>query len=175
MTTFISVGNAHQSFKRLLSGVLDNFDILPQPIIVQCGHTYIEDDRCVFSDFFSLDEFNRLIKTSKLLILHGGGGSIIKAVQSGKCPVVMPRRKKYNEMINDHQFATALELSKMDLIELALEVVDLRNAIQRVIRYRQVKKLNAQNTYAIEIIKETIKYYDNYFRKQRGGKKSRVQ
>jgi UDP-N-acetylglucosamine transferase subunit ALG13 len=111
-----------------------------------------------------------MIKNSSLLILQAGGGSIIKAIQSGKRPVVMPRRKKYNEHTNDHQFAWALELSKMDLIELALEASDLKEAIQRALKYESVQKNTAQNKYAIEVIKKTIKHYDDYFRKK--GKKN---
>lgn len=159
MTTFISIGNARQSFERLLNGVLENIDLLPQPVIVQCGHTLFSDTRCVFSSFFCLEQFNRYIQDAKLLILHAGAGSIIKALRAGKQPVVMPRRKKYNEHINDHQLTWALELSKMELIELALEVSDLRNAIQRALKHGIVRKNTAQNNDAIEVIKKTIKHY----------------
>lgn len=163
MTTFISVGNAHQSFERFLNSVLDNIDILPRPVIVQYGHTLFNDTRCVSSSFFSIEQYNRCIQDAKLLILHAGAGSVIKALRAGKRPIVVPRRKKYGEIINDHQLYFATEMDKMKKIELVLKISDLRKAIQNARNYIPDGNDTTRNDIAIKIIKDTLLNYETLF------------
>jgi UDP-N-acetylglucosamine transferase subunit ALG13 len=167
MTTFISIGNAHQPFERLLNGVVDNMDILPGPVIVQCGHTLFKDTRCVYSSFFSLEQYNRFIEDAKLLILHAGAGSVIKALRAGKRPIVVPRRKRYREHVNDHQLDLAVMLSRMDKIELVLETSDLKRAIQDVLKYYTDGKKVIRNDYALKVIEDTLAKFEASYTRSR--------
>lgn len=40
---------------------------------------------------------------ARIVITHGGPSSFIMPLQIGKIPVVVPRQKKFNEHVNDHQ------------------------------------------------------------------------
>jgi UDP-N-acetylglucosamine transferase subunit ALG13 len=167
MTTFVSIGNAHQSFERLLNGVIENIDILPCPVTVQCGHTLFEDTRCVYSSFFSLEQYNRFIEDAEILILHAGAGSIIKALRAGKRPIVVPRRKRYNEHVNDHQLDLAVTLSRMDKIELVLETSDLKRAIRDVLKYNTDRNKVIRNNYALKAIDDTLTKFETIFTRSR--------
>lgn len=167
MTTFISIGNAHQSFERLLNGVLAVFDLLPRPVIVQCGRSIFHDRRCFYSPFFRLDQYNRFIQDAELLILHAGAGSVIKALRAGKRPIVVPRRKKYREIINDHQFNFAIAMNKMDKIELVLETPDLQQAIQNVLNFNFTGKKYSQHNYAIKVIEDTLLNFEKIFTQEK--------
>jgi len=50
------------------------------------------------------------------VITHAGIGSIISALQTGKRPVVIPRRAQFREHVDDHQTLIADELAKRNLV-----------------------------------------------------------
>jgi UDP-N-acetylglucosamine transferase subunit ALG13 len=109
LSTFVSVGNAVQSFDRLIKAVIDVYVQLPQPVIIQYGNSIVREknENCNWMDFMSMSEFEQNVKAADLLILHGGAGSLIHAIKAGKVPVVVPRRKSLNEHIDDHQIEFA--------------------------------------------------------------------
>lgn len=56
------------------------------------------------------------IAESDAVVTHAGIGSIISALQAGKRPVVIPRRAKFKEHVDDHQTLIADELAQRDLV-----------------------------------------------------------
>ncbi len=129
MTTFVSVGNALQPFSRLLNEVVRIRDQLPEPVIIQYGNTPFDDKSYRSKAFFHTNEYLELIKLSKILIIHGGAGSILHALEFGKFPVVVPRLKKYGEHINDHQLEFGRQLKIHGRIELIESIDKLEESI----------------------------------------------
>ncbi len=130
---FVTVGNATQRFARLLqavdelsgSGFFDS-----QKVFVQTGHNAdIRLRHCEQQAFLALDEFERHMQDADIIICHGGCGTLLYAARLGKTPVVMPRRKKYNEHVNDHQLQLVNELASQDRVVPAYEPADLACAI----------------------------------------------
>ncbi len=113
MSSFVSVGNALQPFARLLDGVAACAHLLPQPVLVQHGHTPFAAPGCTAEPFLPMAGFEAAVAAADLVILHAGAGSVIHAIAAGKRPVVMPRRQHLGEHIDDHQleFARALAAS----------------------------------------------------------------
>ena len=114
--TFISLGNSHQPFGRLLENIEEFIHELPGPILIQRGHTKFASKEAEIIAFMDMNAFERAINSHSLIILHGGAGSIIQAVSQKKVPVVMARRKIFNEHIDDHQVEFVAKLSSKDLI-----------------------------------------------------------
>lgn len=114
--TFISLGNSHQSFERLLKKVEEFIDELPKPILIQRGHTEFSSKKAEIIRFMDMSAFESAINSHSLIILHGGAGSIIQAVSQQKVPVVMARRRISNEHIDDHQIEFVAKLSSQELI-----------------------------------------------------------
>ena len=113
MSTFVSVGNSTQAFRRLLDAVQQIASRLPQPVFVQYGASDGFDCRtCDSAPYISMIEFERRVNDASLLIMHAGAGSVLHAVRSGKVPVVMPRSSALGEIVDEHQqeFAEALGL-----------------------------------------------------------------
>ena len=54
-------------------------------------------------DFISYDEMQKLIDKADIVITHGGTGSILMPLKSGKKVIAIPRLKKYMEHVDDHQ------------------------------------------------------------------------
>ena len=79
--------------------------------------------------FVRMDEFERLIQQSSLLIMHAGAGSVIHAVRAERVPIVMPRRAADGEHIDDHQLEFATALASTGHALLARDTAELRRAV----------------------------------------------
>jgi len=113
---FITLGTQKQSFKRLLDEIesckiLDN-----EEIVAQIGYTKFVSEKIKTIDFLETDEFNKYIQNSEFVITHGGVGSIFDALLKDKKVIAMPRLKKYNEHIDDHQIEICDKLASLGYI-----------------------------------------------------------
>ena len=139
MSTFVSIGNAHQPFGRLLEAVRRAAERLPQPLVVQHGYTPFDDPVCTRVPFLSMEEFIRCVRDADLLIMHAGAGSVIHAVGAGKIPVIMPRRAAYGEHVNDHQVEFAQALMATGKVIVVENPDDLERAAEEAMtRQRQL-------------------------------------
>lgn len=111
MSTFVSVGTSHNPFRRLLDAVGDIAHLLPQPVIVQHGHTPFSHPGCQSIAFLGGTEFEQAITAAELVIVQAGGGGVLHALRSHKLPVIVPRRAEHKEIIDDHQVPWAQALA----------------------------------------------------------------
>lgn len=129
---FVTVGNATQGFRRLLDAVdmLAGKGVFNDQVIIQAGNN---KDFCALNcaqeDFFSAAQFAEMIRCAELVISHAGAGTLLHALQAGKVPIVMPRRKKYSEHVDDHQVELVRALTPGRRIVAAYEVGDLADAV----------------------------------------------
>lgn len=156
MSTFVSVGNATQPFARLLRAVRRLAPRLPQPVLVQHGSTPFSAHECHAIPFLAMSEFDRLVRESSLLIIHGGAGSVIHAVRAGKMPVVMPRRARDNEVVDDHQLGFALQLERLGRIVVAREEQDLERAVAEALERQANQSGNVQPPPMLRLVQARI-------------------
>lgn len=155
---FVTVGNATQVFRRLLDameslGATGHFQ--GEPIIIQSGH--ITDFRpmyCKAEAFFPPDEFVRLMREATVVVCHGGAGSLHHAFQAGKVPVVMPRRRKYGEHLDD-QYELVKALAREGRIIPAYEPRELPEAIA-LARQRKVSPVAAPSSRMRSLVTEVV-------------------
>jgi UDP-N-acetylglucosamine transferase subunit ALG13 len=164
MKTFVSVGNANQSFHRLIDAVIRIAPMLPQPVIIQHGHSPYQGNDCTPMKFLDMEDFSLHVKESELLIFHAGAGSVMHAIQAGKVPVVMPRRAKYGEHVNDHQWEFALALAEMGKVVVAEEPDKLAEAVRRALEQQQRGKKIASESSMVRLVDETLTAYARRFR-----------
>lgn len=129
---FVTVGTPTQGFPRLLE-VVDQlagggfFD--DEPVFMQTGSTRDFVPRhCNATAFVPRPQFEGLLMEARLIICHGGV-TLLEMIRLGKVPVVMPRRKKYGEHVNDHQLELVELLASEGRIVAAWEPRDLRGAV----------------------------------------------
>lgn len=60
-------------------------------------------------------EMAAAIRAADVVVAHAGTGIALMALENGKLPVLVPRRGRYDEHVDDHQLTIALELSLRDL------------------------------------------------------------
>lgn len=109
---FVTVGLHTQPFDRLIKqvDVMKGNGLIADEVIMQIGYATYEPKNCKWSRTYRYSEMEAFADTARILITHGGPSSFMLALQRGKIPIVVPRREKYNEHINDHQmeFARAM-------------------------------------------------------------------
>lgn len=138
---FVTVGNALQSFHRLLEAIdrlaAGGFFGERETVLIQSGNNAdFHSSHCEVRPFMSMDEFNEKMQSASLIICHGGCTQL-QAIWLGKVPVVMPRREKYGEHVNDHQVQLVEALAAQGKIVPAYEPADLPQAITRARRLNE--------------------------------------
>lgn len=117
---FVTVGTHEQQFDRLIKYIdfLKKDKIIGEDVIIQTGFCKYKPQYCRHKEFFSYNKMINLIKSARIVITHGGVSSFILALQWGKIPIVVPRRKEFSEHINDHQleFARFIKQKRNNII-----------------------------------------------------------
>jgi len=134
---FVTVGNANQAFERLLQTVerLAAEGLIADDVLVQAGNN--PDFRplhCKVVSFLPLAEFERCVSEARVVVSHAGAGTLIHVLRAGKAPVVMPRRRKYGEHVDDHQMEIVEVLAADGRVIPAYEPEDLLGAIAEAAR-----------------------------------------
>lgn len=106
---FVTVGTHEQPFNRLVKCVdnLKKNGIIAEDVIMQTGYSTYEPKYCNWQNLFSYQEMLKLVLEARIVITHGGPSSFIMPLQIGKTPIVVPRRHKFHEHVNDHQVSFA--------------------------------------------------------------------
>lgn len=103
-------------FDRMLNAIaaLD----ITEELVVQHGPSTIrpEHARCV--DYVSYGELISLVRRARVVVTHGGAGSILVALAEGRRPLVVPRLARYREAVDDHQLSFARRLREEGMITL---------------------------------------------------------
>lgn len=129
---FVTVGTHEQQFNRLIKEIddLKKNGYIEDNVFIQTGYSTYEPTCCEWKDFLSYPEMNEMMSRARIIITHGGPSSFMKPLQLGKVPIVVPRREKYHEHVNDHQleFATA-ERDRYKNIIVVKDEHDLKNVL----------------------------------------------
>lgn len=81
--------------------------LMRQPVFAQIGDGHYKPRHMEYVSMLNKPDFDRMVDQSTALISHAGIGSISQALEKGKPLLAMPRRKKFKEVVNDHQVDTA--------------------------------------------------------------------
>ena len=109
---FVTVGNARNPFRRLVEAADQAAARLPEKVVIQSGHTPYQALHAEQIPFVDLAQFEKLMSAARIVVSHGGSGTILMAVRMGKPTIVMPRRKHLGEHVNDHQLEITAELAR---------------------------------------------------------------
>tara|TARA_B100000989_G_scaffold43163_1_gene27489 strand:+ start:2800 stop:3234 length:435 start_codon:yes stop_codon:yes gene_type:complete len=137
---FISVGNNQQSFIRLFKKFEKIYNNLPKKkpkVICQIGFTDYSNKEFKIIRFFEKKLFNQLVKKSELFISHAGAGSVIDSINNKKIPVLLPREKKYNEHVDNHQIELYKQLLKIKFASSFTQIYKLKNKEIKITRLKK--------------------------------------
>ena len=102
---FVTVGTHEQQFNRLVKYIdgLKGANVIDEEVIIQTGYSTYEPKYCTWSKLLPYSDMVKYVDKARIVITHGGPSSFIMPLQNGKTPIVVPRQKKYDEHVNDHQ------------------------------------------------------------------------
>ena len=111
---FVTVGTHEQPFDRLLKWIdkMVKEGKIKESVIIQKGYTDYEPTHCESHKLIGYDDMQNYIEQARIVITHGGPASFIAPISIGKIPIVVPRKKEFNEHVNDHQVEFSKEVEK---------------------------------------------------------------
>ena len=155
----VLLGTQNNSFKRLLEAIQHNIDkkVITDEVIVQAGFTKFESKDMKILDLIDKEEFSKLQDEADLIITHGGVGSIISSLKKGKKVIVVPRLKKYDEHVNNHQLQIARRFEQEGYVKCAINLKNLEKVIKSMDKFIPMK-YESDESNVVNIIEN---YIDN--------------
>jgi beta-1,4-N-acetylglucosaminyltransferase len=104
---FATVGSTQIPFERFVRAL----GSLPgERLLVQHGPVDPPPGAARTNAFMQFPEMIESMEAADVVVCHAGAGSILCALRAGHTPVVVPRLKRYQETVDDHQveFSRAL-------------------------------------------------------------------
>lgn len=131
---FLTVGTQF-GFDRLVKavdGVIGSGEIVDVEVFAQIGGGEYEPVNMKFVRMLDKDEFDEKVCQADALIGHSGIGTIVMAMEKNKPLLVVPRRKKYGELVNEHQLGTARKFEELGHIVAAYDTDGLAVKIREL-------------------------------------------
>lgn len=155
----VLLGTQNNSFTRLLQAIQDNIDkkVITDKVIVQAGFTKFDSKDMKIFSMMSKKEFSKLQDEADLIITHAGVGSIISSLEKGKKVIVVPRLKRYNEHVNDHQIQIAKKFKQQGYVKYVINLKNLGKVIKSMENFTP-KEYKKSESNIISIIEN---YIDN--------------
>lgn len=123
---FVTVGTHEQPFNRLVECVdkLIEAGKINEEVFIQTGYSTYKPKYCKWSKFLPFQDMIDMVEKARIVITHGGPSSFIMPLQMGKIPIVVPRQKKYEEHINDHQLEFCEKVSDINNNIILIDDID---------------------------------------------------
>lgn len=159
---FVTIGTPAQGFPRLIRKMDEIAGRIDEPVIMQIGHERCRPRNAQYFDFVSdFTEIKQLNARARVVVCHGGIGSIMTALEQGTPVIAVPRRMKYGEENDDVQVETVDAFAKEGLIRAVDEVSRLEEALGQTIPRREAISSKDQ---LITCLKEYIEALDKAHR-----------
>lgn len=153
---FVTIGTQKQNFERLFNYINDINTT--EKIIIQKGKSkYKFNDNIVTYDFLPYDQMEKYFKEARVIITHGGAGTIFKALSMKKKIIVVPRLAKYKEHINDHQLEFSKYLKKKNYCFIIETKEEFEDALNKIDKHKFTKYKSNEKEFIKNIEKEIDK------------------
>lgn len=98
----VVTGTHEAPFDRLVH-MADAFaETSEEAVVIQYGHSSTPQ-HARGKPFFERDELEEFAEQARVIVTHGGPGSIFLALERGKVPIVVPRVPSLGEHVDNHQ------------------------------------------------------------------------
>jgi beta-1,4-N-acetylglucosaminyltransferase len=124
---FVTVGTGEQQFDRLLRCV-ESLSV-EEPVVIQYGSSRVQPDGASCVDFMPFSDLLTHMGKARVVITHAGVGSMMAALTARKRPIVVPRRRRFGEAVDDHQLELARRLAASELVTLVEDPRSLQRAL----------------------------------------------
>ncbi|MCD8019195.1 MAG: beta(1,3)galactosyltransferase EpsH [Clostridiales bacterium] len=156
---FITVGSQKFQFNRLLKTVdeLVANGTISDTVFAQIGYSNYVPQHYKYKRFLNQDEFSDMQRKAKIIITHGGTGSIMGAVKKGKKVIAVPRLVKYGEHVDNHQLQLVSQFTNSNLICSCENIEQLGDLVEKI----KIKQFNTYHSNTKKYLDEISDYIDN--------------
>ncbi|NHH93971.1 hypothetical protein GOICGAJE_02522 [Bacillus sp. MB95] len=128
---FVTVGTHEQQFDRLIQFVdgLKEKECIKDEIFYQTGYSNYIPKNGKSKSLIGYEEMVEYVKKSRVVITHGGPGSIMLPLSYGKIPIVVPRQKEFGEHVDNHQVLFSKRISAEGKVIPIYNITDLEEAL----------------------------------------------
>lgn len=111
---FVTVGTNEARFDRLVAAV--SSIVGDERVVVQYGSSGVRPAGAECVEFIPFDRLTELVREARVVVTHAGVGSILVSLANDKRPIVVPRRKRFGEAVDDHQVPLTARLAAAGLV-----------------------------------------------------------
>ncbi|MBI1318168.1 MAG: beta-1,4-galactosyltransferase [Candidatus Hydrogenedens sp.] len=122
---YVTLGTMFLGFDRLVRKMDAIAAATGERVIIQTGLSKVLPQHAEHFDFRPHDAVMDLNCEARLVVAHAGIGVTLDALRSGTPFILVPRLKRFNEHMNDHQLDLARAVEKRDWGKMVLEVDEL--------------------------------------------------
>lgn len=150
------MGMHPDGFERLVKQMDEVAGRIDEEVIMQIGGTKYTPRNAKYFGFATEQEMKELLSKARVVVGHGGVGTILDVLQEGKPLVVVPRLKEYGEVIDNHQLLLLRELDRDGRVTAVYDLEKLGEVLSkldtsRAVQTRDERLVNALKRY-IELI-----------------------
>jgi beta-1,4-N-acetylglucosaminyltransferase len=145
---FVTLGSAVKGieFTRLIKKMDEVAGKIEEEVVMQIGTVSYEPQNAQYFRYTSYQENLSYFQKASLVVGHAGTGTILNALKFRTPIIVVPRRHRYGEHVDDHQVELAQRLIGNKLIEVVYELENLRPAVVKLLK--RSKRLAQGKMYA---------------------------
>jgi UDP-N-acetylglucosamine transferase subunit ALG13 len=150
---FLTVGTV-MPFDRLVQAVDEAVaaGIILTPVFAQIGETSLRPRNMEYAPVLDKQDFDRRVTEAEYLISHAGMGTITTALERNKRLLVMPRRKRFHEHVNDHQVATARKFGALGHVLVAYDAGEVPRRLQEIVSFTPAPRVSQADQVAGRIL-----------------------
>ena len=160
---FVVLGTHERPFYRLVKEI-DKLALegkIKERIIAQLGFTNYEfkAKNIEAYEYIPSDKFEKIMKKARIVITHGGSGTIMLAIRMKKPVIAVPRMAKFGEHADDHQLQIVKEMAKHGNVIAVYEIKNLMKAIKKAEKLK-LKDIHIERP-IFKIIEEKLKVWES--------------
>lgn len=127
---FVTVGSHYQGFDRLIKKVDEIAGKIDEDVVMQIGNTKYKPVNAEYFEFAEYSKVQKLNSSARIVISHAGVGSILTALEQKTHIIIVPRLKKYGEVVDDHQLQIAKEMSDNSNVTVIYDLEELEGSLK---------------------------------------------
>ena len=130
--------------------------MVDEPVFAQIGHSTYRPKHYEWAEFLPGEMFEEKIRQCRVLVTHGGVGTILTAKELGKLVLVYPRSAKYAEHVDDHQWQIAREFRKREYVLICEEQNLLGQRLRECAEY-PFRQLSIEKNVQTDVIRDYLR------------------
>jgi beta-1,4-N-acetylglucosaminyltransferase len=125
---YVTLGTMFLGFDRLVEAVDAIASETGEQVILQLGKSSRYPSHCEWFEFLPREECLDIQRHARVIVGHAGIGTAIDALSVQRPFIVVPRLKRFNEHMNDHQLEIAEAVQRRGWGKMVLDMRDLSEA-----------------------------------------------